>query len=65
MLPGGSAWEGLQWLMQTLPFARQNCSSFGMIPKGFTYLKGKANARAIFRIFRSFESLTFTCTWRY
>lgn len=39
MLPGGSAWQGLEQLMQTLSFARQNCSSLGMIPKGFTYLK--------------------------
>lgn len=39
VLPGGSAWWGLQQLMQTLPFARQNCSSLGMIPEGFTYLK--------------------------
>lgn len=38
-MSGGSAWGGLQQLMQTLPFARQNCSSLGMIPKGFAYLK--------------------------
>lgn len=64
-MSGGSAWGGAAAAHANTALCKAKLQQPWYDSKGICIFKGKANALGIFRIFRSFESLTFTGTWRY